>query len=114
MEGIVFKIYKLELSTGVIKEANMEFESSIIAKDKCFELNSSTAIYDQNNIKYFFFYAYYNNDIAYASFRSQKELQVFALEKLKVWNDELNKMKALYIGTILLIMQGGLNKEEAV
>ena len=50
MEDVVFKIYKLELSTGVIAETNREFESALDVKDKCFELNVNT-IDNQNNIR---------------------------------------------------------------
>ena len=50
MEDVVFKIYKLELSTGVIAETNREFESALDVKDKCFELKVNT-IDNQNNIR---------------------------------------------------------------
>ena len=107
MEDVVFKIYKLELSTGVIAETNREFESALDAKDKCFELNVNT-IDNQNNIRYFYFYAYYMD---FASFRSQEYLKTFALEKLEAWNDEINKLKALYMIATKSLLQGGLNKE---
>ena len=107
MEDVVFKIYKLELSTGVIAETNREFESALDAKDKCFELNVNT-IDNQNNIRYFYFYAYYMD---FASFRSQEDLKTFALEKLEAWNDEINKLKALYMVATKSLLQGGLNKE---
>lgn len=107
MEDVVFKIYKLELSTGVIAETNREFESALDAKDKCFELNVNT-IDNQNNIRYFYFYAYYMD---FASFRSQEDLKTFALEKLEAWNDEINKLKALYMIATKSLLQGGLNKE---
>lgn len=109
MEDVVFKIYKLELSTGVIAETNREFESALDAKDKCFELNVNT-IDNQNNIRYFYFYAYYMD---FASFRSQEDLKTFALEKLEAWNDEINKLKALYMIATKSLLKGGL-KEEAV
>ena len=109
MEYVVFKIYKLELSTGVIAETNREFESALDAKDKCFELNVNT-IDNQNNIRYFYFYAYYMD---FASFRSQEDLKTFALEKLEAWNDEINKLKALYMIATKSLLKGGL-KEEAV
>lgn len=107
MEDVVFKLYKLELSTGVITETNREFESALDAKDKCFELNVNT-IDNQNNIRYFYFYAYYMD---FASFRSQEDLKTFALEKLEAWNDEINKLKALYMIATKSLLQGGLNKE---
>ena len=109
MEDVVFKLYKLELSTGVITETNREFESALDAKDKCFELNVNT-IDNQNNIRYFYFYAYYMD---FASFRSQEDLKTFALEKLEAWNDEINKLKALYMIATKSLLKGGL-KEEAV
>lgn len=107
MEDVVFKIYKLELFTGVIAEISREFESALDAKDKCFELNVNT-IDNQNNIRYFYFYAYYMD---FASFRSQEDLKSFALEKLESWNDEINKLKALYMIATKSLLQGGLNKE---
>lgn len=110
MEDVVFKIYKLELSTGVIAETNREFESALDAKDKCFELNVNT-IDNQNNIRYFYFYAYYMD---FASFRSQEDLKTFALEKLEAWNDEINKLKALYMIATKSLLKGGLKEEEAV
>ena len=107
MEDVVFKLYKLELSTGVITETNREFESALEAKDKCFELNVTTTD-DPNNIRYFYFYAYYMD---FASFRSQGDLKTFSLEKLKAWNDEINKLKALYMVAKKSLLKGGLNKE---
>ena len=109
MEDVVFKMYKLELSTGVITETNREFESALDAKDKCFELNTKITVQDES-IRYFYFYAYYMD---FASFRSQEDLKTFALEKLEAWNDEINKLKALYMVATKSLMKGGL-KEEAV
>ena len=56
----------------------------------------------------FYFYADYNE---FSAFRSQEERKELALAKLKEWNDELNKLKALYMVSIKSILQGGLNKE---
>lgn len=110
MEDVVFKMYKLELASGRISETSKEFESALDAKDKCFELNINTVMRD-NNIRYFYFYAYYMD---FASFRSQEDLKTFALEKLEAWNDEINKLKELYMVATKSLLQGGLNKKEAV
>lgn len=106
MEDVTFKIYRLDLASGKISETSKEFESSLDAKDKCFELNNN-----KNDIKYFYFYAYYMD---FASFRSQEDLQVFALEKLEAWNDDLNRLKALYMVATKSLLKEGLKEEEAV
>ena len=105
-----FKIYKLELVTGRIHEGYREFESIMDAKNFCFTLNTNSA--QNENIKCFYFYSSYND---FKAFSSQDILRDIALNKLEVWNDELNKLKALYmVTTKSLLMQGGLNKKEAV
>lgn len=112
MEDVTFKIYRLDLASGKISETSKEFESSLDAKDKCFELNTNNiGIYNKNDIKYFYFYAYYMD---FASFRSQEDLQVFALEKLEAWNDDLNRLKALYMVATKSLLKEGLKEEEAV
>lgn len=113
MEELTFKIYKLELATGMVLETYKEYESTIDAKNYCDLLNTNTATtQDQTNIKCFYFYSYYSD---FKAFSSQDDLRDIALNKLKVWNDELNKLKALYlVATKSLLMQGGLNKKEAV
>ena len=110
MEELTFKIYKLELVTGKIHECYREFESIMDAKNFCFTLNTNSAQYE--NIKCFYFYSSYSD---FKAFSSQDTLRDIALNKLEVWNDELNKLKALYmVTTKSLLMQGGLNKKEAV
>ena len=47
----------------------------------------------------------------FASFRSQEDLKTFALEKLEAWNDEINKLKALYMIATKSLLKGGLNEE---
>jgi hypothetical protein len=80
------------------------------AKNFCFTLNTNSAQYE--NIKCFYFYSSYSD---FKAFSSQDTLRDIALNKLEVWNDELNKLKALYmVTTKSLLMQGGLNKKEAV
>lgn len=109
---LTFKIYSLELSTGVIKETNREFESSVDAKNECFELNTMVAtMEDMTKIKYFYFYSFYT---VFSPFKSQEDLKIFALEKLEAWNEEINKLKALHMVAVKSLLQGGLNKKEAV
>lgn len=107
---LTFKIYKLELATGRIHEGYKEFESIMDAKNFCFTLNTNTVFQDEN-IKYFYFYSFYSD---FKAFNSQEALKDFALNKLEVWNDELNKLKALYMVATKALLQGGLNKKEAV
>ena len=108
---LTFKIYKLELATGRISEGYREFESIMDAKNFCFVLNTNT-VFEDENLKYFYFYSYYSD---FKAFSSQNVLKDIALNKLESWNDELNKLKALYmVATKSLLMQGGLNKKEAV
>lgn len=108
---LVFKIYKLELATGKISEGYKEFESIMDAKAYCNTLNINTATQDMGNIKYFYFYSFYSD---FKAFNSQEALKDFALIKLQAWNDELNKLKALYMVATKALLQGGLNKKEAV
>ena len=109
---LTFKIYRLELATGKIKETNKEFETTVAAKEECDFLNNMMAtMKDMANIKYFHFYSYYND---FQAFSSQEDLRDIALKKLKVWMDDLNKMKALYMEATKSLLQSGLNKEEAI
>lgn len=109
---LTFKIYKLELATGMVLETYKEYESTIDAKNYCDLMNTNTAtMQDQTNIKCFYFYSYYSD---FKAFSSQEDLKDIALKKLEVWNDELNKLKALYMVATKSLMQGGLNKKEAV
>lgn len=107
---LTFKIYKLELATGRISEGHREFESIMDAKNFCFTLNTNTVFQDEN-IRYFYFYSFYSD---FQAFSSQEDLKDFALNKLEAWNDELNKLKALYMVATKSLLQGGLNKKEAV
>lgn len=107
---LVFKIYKLELATGRISEGYREFESIMDAKNYCFVLNTNT-VFEDENLRYFYFYSYYSD---FKAFSSQDDLRDIALNKLEVWNDELNKLKALYLVATKSLMQSGLNKKEAV
>lgn len=106
---LTFKIYKLELATGKIHECYREFESIMDAKNFCFTLNINSAQYE--NIKCFYFYSFYSD---FKAFNSQEDLRDLALKKLERWNDELNKLKALYMVSTKALLQGGLNKKEAV
>lgn len=110
MEELTFKIYKLELATGKISEGYREFESIMDAKNFCFTLNTNT-VFEDKNLRYFYFYSYYSD---FKAFSSQDDLRDIALNKLEVWNDELNKLKALYLVATKSLMQSGLNKKEAV
>lgn len=107
---LTFKIYKLELATGRISEGYREFESIMDAKNLCFTLNTNT-VFEDKNLRYFYFYSYYSD---FKAFSSQDDLRDIALNKLEVWNDELNKLKALYLVATKSLMQSGLNKKEAV
>lgn len=107
---LTFKIYKLELASGRISEGYREFESIMDAKNFCFTLNTNTVFQDEN-IRYFYFYSFYSD---FNAFNSQEDLKDFALNKLEAWNDELNKLKALYLVATKSLLQGGLNKKEAV
>lgn len=107
---LTFKVYKLELETGKISETYKEFTSIMDAKNFCFTLNTNTVFKDEN-IRYFYFYSFYSD---FQAFSAQEDLKDFALNKLKVWNDELNKLKALYMVATKSLLQGGLNKKEAV
>lgn len=107
---LTFKIYKLELATGRISEGYREFESIMDAKNFCFTLNTNT-VFEDKNLRYFYFYSYYSD---FKAFSSQDDLRDIALNKLEVWNDELNKLKALYLVATKSLMQSGLNKKEAV
>ena len=112
MEELTFKIYRLDLASGKIGETNKEFETTVSAKEECDFLNSMTAtMKDQTNIRYFYFYSYYSD---FKAFSSQEDLKEIALKKLKIWMDDINKLKALYMISTKSLMQGGLNKEEAV
>jgi hypothetical protein len=106
---LTFKIYKLELATGKIHEGYREFESIMDAKNFCFVLNTNSVQYE--NIECFYFYSFYSD---FQAFNSQEDLKCFALNKLEAWNDELNKLKALYMVATKSLLQGGLNKKEAV
>lgn len=112
MEELTFKLYRLDLATGKIHETGKEFETTIAAKEECTFLNGMTAtMKDQTNIKYFYFYSFYSD---FKAFNSQEDLRDLALKKLERWNDELNKLKALYMVATKSLLQGGLNKKEAV
>lgn len=108
---LTFKIYKLELTTGKILETCKEFESISDAKRHCDLLNTNTATGDQTNIKCFYFYSFYGD---FQAFNSQEDLRDFALNKLKHWMDDLNKLKALYMVATKSLLQSGLGKKEAV
>lgn len=109
---LVYKIYRLDLSSGKIGETNKEFETTVAAKEECEFLNEMTAtMKNVENIKYFYFYSYYSD---FQAFSSQDDLRDIALKKLKVWMDDLNKMKALYMVATKSLLQGKLNNEEAV
>lgn len=110
---LTFKIYRLELATGKIGETNKEYTSTVDAREECDFLNGMTAtMKNVENIKYFYFYSFYSD---FKAFNSQEDLRDLALKKLERWNDELNKMKALYMVAIKSLLQSGLqNKEEAV
>lgn len=110
-QQLTFKVYKLKLETGVISEGYKEFESIMDAKFYCDMLNTNTATQDIGSIKYFYFYSFYSD---FKAFNSQEALKDFALIKLQAWNDELNKLKALYMVATKALLQGGLNKKEAV
>lgn len=115
MEKNVFKLYYLNLDNGFIFESTKEFDNPLRADEECKSLNSKIVnkIVNMENksIMNFYFYADYTT---FSAFRSQEERKELALAKLKEWNDELNKMKALYMVSIKSILQGGLNKKEAV
>lgn len=109
---LTYKIYKLELETGKIIETCREFEDIMKAKSECDLLNINTATQqDMNNIKYFHFYSFYGD---FQAFSSQEDLKCFAQNKLEAWMDDLNKLKALYMVATKSLLQGGLNKKEAV
>ena len=109
---LTFKVYKLELDTGKVLETCKEFESITDAKKYCDLLNTNTAtMKDMNNIKCFYFYSFYSD---FQAFNSQEDLRDFALNKLEHWMDDLNKLKALYMVATKSLLQGGLNKKEAV
>lgn len=110
-KNLTFKVYKLELETGKITETHKEFESIMDAKAECDTLNILTATQDMGNIKYFHFYSFYSD---FDAFNSQEDLRGFALNKLEHWMDDLNKLKALYLVATKSLLQGGLNKKEAV
>lgn len=109
-KNLTFKLYKLELETGRISEGYREFESIMDAKNFCFTLNTNTVFQDEN-IRYFYFYSFYSD---FNAFNSQEDLKDFALNKLEAWNDELNRLKSLYMVATKSLLQGGLNKKEAV
>ena len=111
MEKNVFKLYYLNLDNGFIFESTKEFDNPLRADEECKSLNSKIVNMENKSIMNFYFYADYTT---FSAFRSQEERKELALAKLKEWNDELNKMKALYMVSIKSILQGGLNKEEAV
>lgn len=109
MEKTVFKLYCLNLDNGFIFESTKEFYNPLRAYEECKSLNSTMANNMENQTTMnFYFYADYNE---FSAFRSQEERKELALAKLKEWNDELNKLKALYMVSIKSILQGGLNKE---
>ena len=111
-EQLTFKVYKLELETGKISETYNEYESIMDAKIKCDLLNINMATQaDMKDIKYFYFYSFYSD---FDAFKSQEDLKGFALNKLEHWMDDLNKLKALYMVATKSLLQGGLNKNEAV
>lgn len=111
MEELTFKIYKLELETGTIREGHKEFTSIMDAKHECDTLNISTATQDVANIKYFYFYSFYSD---FNAFNSQEDLRDLALKKVEHWMDDLNKLKALYMVATKSLLKSGLNKKEAV
>lgn len=112
MEKTVFKLYCLNLDNGFIFESTKEFDNPLRAYEECKSLNSKMVnkIVNMENqtTMNFYFYADYTE---FSAFRSQEERKELALAKLKEWNDELNKLKALYMVSIKSILQGGLNKE---
>ena len=109
---LTFKIYRLELATGKIGETNKEYTSTVDAKEECDFLNRMTAtMKNVENIKYFYFYSFYSD---FKAFNSQEDLRDLALKKLERWNDDINKLKALYMVATKSLLQGGLNKKEAV
>ena len=110
---LTFKIYRLELATGKIGETNKEYTSTVDAKEECDFLNRMTAtMKNVENIKYFYFYSFYSD---FKAFNSQEDLRDLALKKLERCNDDINKLKALYMVATKSLLQSGLqNKEEAV
>lgn len=110
-KDLTFKVYMVELETGYVREMNKEFSASYQAKEECDFLNRMSATMPIHMIKYFFFFEVYND---FSAFDSQEKLREKGLIKLNEWNKEINKVKSLFMVATKSLMQGGLNKEEAV
>lgn len=103
-----FKLYKIDLETGVVSEAYEEFEHASDAQSQCDLLNETQII--SENIKYFYYYKYYN---CFSAFKSQEQLKVEAKNAIDAFNKHINKLKALSLIATKSLLKGGL-KEEAV
>lgn len=104
-----YKLYKIELETGKISESYKKFEYASDAQNECDLLNESQVI--GGNIKWVFYYRLYND---FAPFKTQEQLQKEAKLALDEFNKHINRLKALSLIATKSLLQGGLNKKEAV
>lgn len=108
-KDLVYKIYMINLETGNVTETHKEFYYDVEARLECELLNESQIIGD--NIKYFFYFTIFN---CFMPFKSQKQLKEDALKELKRFNERINGLKAMSLVATKSLLQGGLNKKEAV
>lgn len=79
------------------------------AQSHCDLLNETQILTE--NIRYMFYYRIYNS---FAPFKTQEQLRKEASLALNTFNKRINKLKALSVVATKSLLQGGLNKEEAV
>jgi hypothetical protein len=109
MEKNTYMVYKINLETGKVSETGNEFEYASDAQSHCDLLNETQILTE--NIRYMFYYRIYNS---FAPFKTQEQLRKEASLALNTFNKRINKLKALSVVATKSLLQGGLNKEEAV
>lgn len=106
-----YQLYMLRLEDAKIIPSKMWFDDIYTAMEYCVLKNRAQVELNVEQYYYFYFYSFYSD---FKAFNSQEDLRDLALKKLERWNDELNKLKALYMVATKSLLQGGLNKKEAV
>ena len=109
MEKNNYMVYRIDLETGKVSETGNEFEYASDAQSHCDLLNETQILTE--NIRYMFYYRIYNS---FAPFKTQEQLQKEASLELDKFNKRINGLKALSMVARKSLLQGELNKEEAV
>lgn len=109
MEKNNYMVYRIDLETGKVSETGSEFKYSLDAEKECDLMNETQILC--GNIRYMYYYRIYN---CFAPFKTQEQLQKEANLELDRFNKRINGLKALSMVARKSLLQGELNKEEAV